>query len=203
MAATPSIGSLAGLPSRTFCVTVKVLPVSRGTVQFTGSGDRMIICSGDFTLVGSGGLLTTGSSSSQGLPWVIGAAFVVCDGGVEATLESPMSVASPFTWGSAVTRTFGTNHFIVDVDGSSSYTPPGPPKLALDDESNYRDWFVYKRGNLVLFSWQSCSSIYRIMCGNRQRAKLRSSRCDLQLSEICNLFAIKKFLQLNWKGVKF
>ena len=117
------------LPSRTFCVTVKVLPVSRGTVQFTGSGERMIICSGDFTLVGSGGLFTTGSSSSQGLAWVTGAGptvFIVCDGGVEATLESP-PVTSPFTWGSAVTGTFETKRFIVDVDDRSRFLFPPPP----------------------------------------------------------------------------
>lgn len=96
----PSLDRLFDLPSRTFCVTVNVFPVSRGTVQFTGSGERMIICSGDFTLVGSGGLFTTGSSSSHGLVCVTGAgagagACVVCDGGVEATLESP-PVTSPF-----------------------------------------------------------------------------------------------------------
>lgn len=34
---------------------MKVLPVSKGTVQLTGSGDRMMICSGDLTRVGSGG----------------------------------------------------------------------------------------------------------------------------------------------------
>lgn len=49
----------------TFCVTVKVFPVSKGTVQFTGSGDRIIICSGDLTLVGSGGDFTIGSSISE------------------------------------------------------------------------------------------------------------------------------------------
>lgn len=48
-------------PSLTFCVTVKVLPVSNGTVQLTGSGDLIKICSGDLTLVGSGGDLMTGS----------------------------------------------------------------------------------------------------------------------------------------------
>lgn len=84
------------LPSLTFWVTVKVFPVSRGTVQFTGSGDRMIICSGDFTLVGSGGLFTTGSSSIHGLAAVADTGGWVCDGGVEATLESP-PVTSPFT----------------------------------------------------------------------------------------------------------
>lgn len=121
------VSHLVILPSRTFCVTVKVLPVSRGTVQFTGSGERMIICSGDFTLVGSGGLFTTGSSSNQGLAWVTGAGtFVDCDGGVEATLESP-PVTSPFIWGSAVTRTFGTNRFIVGVDDRSSFPNPPPP----------------------------------------------------------------------------
>lgn len=126
-----SIESLV-LPSRTFCVTVKVLPVSRGTVQFTGSGERMIICSGDFTLVGSGGLFTTGSSSNQGLAWVTdaGTTFVDCDGGVEATLESP-PVISPFIWGSAVTRTFGTNRFIVGVDDRSSFPNPPPPYVPL------------------------------------------------------------------------
>lgn len=52
-------------PSRTFCVTVKVLPVSNGTVQKTGSGERMItICSGDLTRVGSGGDLTICSMTS-------------------------------------------------------------------------------------------------------------------------------------------
>lgn len=44
-------------------MTVKVFPVSNGTVQLTGSGERINICSGDFTLVGSGGDLTTGSRS--------------------------------------------------------------------------------------------------------------------------------------------
>lgn len=43
---------------------MKVFPVSRGTVQLTGSGDFIIICSGDFTLVGSGGDLTIGSDIS-------------------------------------------------------------------------------------------------------------------------------------------
>lgn len=52
------------IPFRTFWVTTNVLPVSSGTVQFTGSGDRMIICSGDFTRVGSGGDLTMCSMSS-------------------------------------------------------------------------------------------------------------------------------------------
>lgn len=46
------------LPSRTFCVTVNVLPVSNGTIQLTGSGERIIICSGDLTRVGSGGDFT-------------------------------------------------------------------------------------------------------------------------------------------------
>lgn len=134
----PFIESLVVLPSRTFCVTVNVLPVSRGTVQFTGSGERMIICSGDFTLVGSGGLFTTGSSSSQGLAWVTGTgapAFVVCDGGVEATLESP-PVTSPFTWGSAVTGTFETNRFIVNVDDRSR-SPPTPPNPRSLHSMNY------------------------------------------------------------------
>lgn len=45
-------------PFRIFCVTVNVLPVSKGTIQFTGSGERIIICSGDLTRVGSGGDLT-------------------------------------------------------------------------------------------------------------------------------------------------
>jgi hypothetical protein len=45
-------------------VTVKVFPVSRGTVQLTGSGERMSICSGDFTRVGSGGDLTNAGSTS-------------------------------------------------------------------------------------------------------------------------------------------
>jgi hypothetical protein len=44
-------------------VTVKVFPVSSGTVQLTGSGERIKICSGDLTLVGSGGDFTTGSQS--------------------------------------------------------------------------------------------------------------------------------------------
>jgi len=52
------------LPSWTFWVTVKVFPVSRGTVQLTGSGERMSICSGDFTRVGSGGDLTNAGSTS-------------------------------------------------------------------------------------------------------------------------------------------
>lgn len=126
------------LPSRTFCVTVNVLPVSRGTVQFTGSGERMIICSGDFTLVGSGGLFTTGSSSIHGLAFVAGAGAGTCDGGVEATLESP-PVTSPFIWGSAVTGTYGAKRFIVGADNrSKSPTPVFPAKLALDDESNRR-----------------------------------------------------------------
>lgn len=46
------------LPVRTFCVTVNVLPVSNGTIQLTGSGERINICSGDLTRVGSGGDLT-------------------------------------------------------------------------------------------------------------------------------------------------
>lgn len=55
--------------SRTFCVTVKVLPVSSGTVQKTGSGERMMtICSGDFTRVGSGGDFTICSMTS-GAMW--------------------------------------------------------------------------------------------------------------------------------------
>lgn len=45
-------------------MTVKVFPVSRGTVQLTGSGERMSICSGDFTRVGSGGDLTNAGSAS-------------------------------------------------------------------------------------------------------------------------------------------
>lgn len=52
------------LPSRTFCVTVKVFPVSNGTVQLTGSGDLINICSGDLTLVGSGGDFTMCSQIS-------------------------------------------------------------------------------------------------------------------------------------------
>lgn len=39
-------------------MTVNVFPVSKGTVQLTGSGDFIIICSGDLTRVGSGGDLT-------------------------------------------------------------------------------------------------------------------------------------------------
>lgn len=68
-------------------------------------------------------------------------AFVVCDGGVEATLES-LPVTSPFTWDSTVTGTFGMNRFTVNVDDRSRFPtlpPPVPPKLALDDESNYRN----------------------------------------------------------------
>ena len=49
-------------------MTVKVFPVSRGTVQLTGSGERMSICSGDFTRVGSGGdLINAGSTSGSSL----------------------------------------------------------------------------------------------------------------------------------------
>ena len=48
-------------PSRTLCVTENVFPVSSGTVQFIGSGDRTMPSVGDFTRVGSGGDLTTGS----------------------------------------------------------------------------------------------------------------------------------------------
>ena len=44
----------------TLCVTEKVFPVSRGTVQLIGSGERTDP-SGDLTRVGSGGDLTTGS----------------------------------------------------------------------------------------------------------------------------------------------
>lgn len=118
-------------------MTVNVLPVSRGTVQFTGSGERMIICSGDFTLVGSGGLFTTGSSSTHGRAVAgVGAAgaCAVCDGGVEATLESP-PVTSPFTWGSAVTG-MHADHFNVDVDLALDVDPPPrtPAGLALDEE---------------------------------------------------------------------
>jgi hypothetical protein len=47
-------------PSFILCVTENVLPVSKGTVQFIGSGD-LITASGLLTLVGSGGDLTTGS----------------------------------------------------------------------------------------------------------------------------------------------
>lgn len=115
---------VVALPSRTFCVTVKVLPVSRGTVQFTGSGERMIICSGDLTLVGSGGLFITGSSFSHGLAVAGAGACVVCDGGVDATLESP-PVTSPFTWGSAVTGTFD-RRFNADIESALSLPTPGP-----------------------------------------------------------------------------
>lgn len=62
----PKEVSICTIPSLTFCVTVNVLPVSKGTVQLTGSGERIIICSGDFTLVGSGGDLTNGSSGTSG-----------------------------------------------------------------------------------------------------------------------------------------
>lgn len=55
------------LPSRIFCVTVNVLPVSSGTVQLTGSGERISNCSGDLTLVGSGGDLIIGSSIASGI----------------------------------------------------------------------------------------------------------------------------------------
>lgn len=58
-------GTYLDLPSRTFWVTVNVFPVSKGTVQLTGSGERIKICSGDLTLVGSGGDLTTGSMWSN------------------------------------------------------------------------------------------------------------------------------------------
>lgn len=47
-------------------MTVKVLPVSRGTVQLTGSGERIMICSGDLTRVGSGGDLMICSVISGG-----------------------------------------------------------------------------------------------------------------------------------------
>lgn len=86
-------------------MTVNVFPVSNGTVQLTGSGERMIICSGDFTLVGSGGLFTTGSSSIHGLAAVAETGAWDWDGGVDATLDSP-PVTSPFTCGSAVTGMF-------------------------------------------------------------------------------------------------
>lgn len=56
--------SQPNIPSLTFWVTVNVFPVSNGTVQLTGSGDRIIICSGDLTRVGSGGDLTICSMTS-------------------------------------------------------------------------------------------------------------------------------------------
>lgn len=102
-------------------MTVNVFPVSSGTVQFTGSGERMIICSGDFTLVGSGGLFTTGSSSIHGLTAVADTGCV-CDGGVDATLESP-PVTSPFTCGSAVTGTFH-RRFSDEVHAALPACPP-------------------------------------------------------------------------------
>lgn len=43
---------------------MNIFPVSKGTVQLTGSGDLIKICSGDLTLVGSGGDLTTGSKGT-------------------------------------------------------------------------------------------------------------------------------------------
>lgn len=45
---------------------MNVLPVSNGTVQLTGSGERIKICSGDFTLVGSGGDFIICSTSGCG-----------------------------------------------------------------------------------------------------------------------------------------
>lgn len=50
-------------------MTVNVFPVSSGTVQFTGSGERIIICSGLLTRVGSGGDLTIGSSGISAAGW--------------------------------------------------------------------------------------------------------------------------------------
>lgn len=44
-------------PPRMFCVTVKHLPVSNGTVQLTGSGERTTDISGDLTRVGSASAL--------------------------------------------------------------------------------------------------------------------------------------------------
>lgn len=43
----------------------------------TGSGDRMFICSGDLTLVGSGGDLTMGESSKK---WSLATEALRCDG---------------------------------------------------------------------------------------------------------------------------
>lgn len=60
------IKSKCFIPSRTFWVTVKVFPVSNGTVQLTGSGERIKICSGDFTRVGSGGDFIICSTSGCG-----------------------------------------------------------------------------------------------------------------------------------------
>lgn len=47
-------------------MTVNVLPVSNGTVQLTGSGERIKICSGDLTRVGSGGDFIMCSTSGCG-----------------------------------------------------------------------------------------------------------------------------------------
>lgn len=137
-------GSILNVPSLTFWVTVNVFPVSNGTVQFTGSGERIIICSGDFTRVGSGGLLTTGSSSIQGATWdaAIGAETTLpalWDGGVEAMLDPPPPVASPFTWGSAVTGISNArNLFEVSNESprsslSSGRAPARPRRLAHDE----------------------------------------------------------------------
>ena len=51
-------------PPRMFCVTVNVLPVSSGTVQLTGSGERTTNCSGDLTRVGSGSALIKAGNGS-------------------------------------------------------------------------------------------------------------------------------------------
>lgn len=78
------------LPSFIFCVTVKILPVSSGTVQFTGSGDRIMICSGDFTRVGSGGDLTSGSSGT-----ITGIAVAKAEPGNGLQLDTEMAVSRP------------------------------------------------------------------------------------------------------------
>ena len=73
--------------SRTHWVTWNVLPVSRGTVQLMGSGDRIINCSGDLTRVGSGGDYRSNSFAEMSLKfvshldhWLLEVVDVVLDG---------------------------------------------------------------------------------------------------------------------------
>ncbi|KNC30547.1 hypothetical protein FF38_05573 [Lucilia cuprina] len=85
------------LPSLTFCVTVKVFPVSKGTVQLTGSGERIIICSGLLTRVGSGGDLTMGSSGTSATGWGL-------------QLDTDMAVSRPSSVSSTSIRKYLINN---------------------------------------------------------------------------------------------
>lgn len=99
------------VPLRTFCVTTNVLPVSSGTVQLTGSGDRMMICSGDLTRVGSGGDLTMCSMISCN-----GSGLALDTEPASRSVSSSATAATGEKWADLSGVKYGQTFVMFDVD---------------------------------------------------------------------------------------